>query len=529
MKISSNQGSRLALTTLLLSAALLVYLSGMLAADPESTAGSGAWCREDFNGDGKVLITDVIALLLAARDNPLEPAVDYNRDGKYTVGDAVEMLLNILGRRLTPLEVVVEPVQTDDFLLNPLRGFESKHCFNDWIGRGVPRHPLCGTAQFRWYWDELEPQDGNIRFGMIDSMIARAVENGQKINIRVMCQNGVQHVPQWLRDAGAGGSYYSDGGGWQPDYGDPVFLERHERLVKALAGRYDGHPAVDFVDIGSIGRWGEWHSSETGLNMPTDSIQKIIIDFYLDNFEETPLIALIGDDFAMQYQVENGTGWRADCLGDMGGFSSGWNHMEDFYQQALDASGANEVWKHAPVVFETCWTIQYWYDRHWDLDYILSEALRWHVSIMNNGNEPVPEAWWPAVQEFEKKMGYRFVLRKLKHPSFAEAGDTLSCELLWENRGVAPCYLSHPLAYELRPAAGDTSWVVEDPRADITGWLPGEFEIHSGVVLPEEIPPGEYELGLALLDPADRKPRIRLAVEGRDTDGWYRLSRLRVR
>ncbi len=45
----------------------------------------------------------------------------------------------------------------------------------------------------------------------------------------------------------------------------------------------------------------------------------------------------------------NGTGWRADCLGDMGGFSSTWNHMEDFYQQALDQAEANDAWKKAPV------------------------------------------------------------------------------------------------------------------------------------------------------------------------------------
>jgi hypothetical protein len=30
---------------------------------------------------------------------------------------------------------------------------------------------------------------------------------------------------------------------------------------------------------------------------------------------------------ASQYAVHHGCGWRADCLGDMGGFSKSWSHM----------------------------------------------------------------------------------------------------------------------------------------------------------------------------------------------------------
>jgi len=509
------------------SIALVFLLTGLLVYLFADTGQSGS-AFGDYNGDGSTGITDVISLLLQGRESPGDPRLDYNADGVYSLNDALDLLLDLTWYGIKPYEVAVEPVEIDDFLLNPFRGFESKHCFNDWISRGVPRHPLCGTAQFRWYWDTLEPEDGQIRFGMIDSMIAEAVANEQRINIRVMCQNGEPRVPDWLRTAGAKGDYYSDGTGWQPDYGDPIFLERHEKLIKALAERYDGHPAVDFVDVGSIGRWAEWHTSETGLDMPPDSIQQKIIDMYLDNFKETPLISLIGDDFAMMYQISHGTGWRADCLGDMGGFSPTWNHMDDFYQQALDSTGANEIWERAPVVFETCWTMQFWYERNWDIDHILSEALRWHVTIMNNGNDSIPAAWETKVREFEKKMGYRFVLRNLSHPASVKAGRRLFYQMQWENVGVAPCYLDCPLAFQFRPVEGDTSWVVET-EAEITGWLPGTIDLDSNVILPKDMPPGEYELAVGMLDPWSGQPRIRFAIQGRVEDGWYRLSRVAVR
>jgi hypothetical protein len=506
---------------------LIVITLGLLSFLTAAASGSGNKYKEDFNGDGRVGITDVIALILFARQNPDNPQCDFNGDGRYAVSDVLALLIDIIRGDLT---VVVEPVEINDFLLNPGRGFVSTGCFNDWIKRGVPRHPLCSTAQFRWYWDELEPEEGKVNFALIDGMIEKGRANGQKIMFRVMCQNGTMHVPQWLLTAGAKGEPYTDDfKNFQPHYYDPVFLTKHENLIKALAARYDGHPDIDYIDIGSVGRWGEWHTSGTGMAMPPDSILRKIVDFYLDNFKKVPLIMQIGGGASLGYAVASGAGWRADCWGDMGGFSSTWSHMKDFYQQALDAAGANDAWEKAPVVLETCWTMQFWYEQKWDIDYILSAALRWHTSEVNNGSDSIPAPWYDKVVEFEKKLGYRFVLRKLYHPENISAGDTLDCGMEWENVGVAPCYLNHLLAFQFR-AVEDTSktWVVET-GIDITGWLPGKVSIKTGIAVPPDIPSGEYDLGVAMLDPYSRVPRIQFAVQGRSADLWYRLSRVKVR
>ena len=55
---------------------------------------SGPVC--DFTGDGKILINDVIAYLLYARDYPDDLAkLDWNGDGKYLINDAITFLLHI--------------------------------------------------------------------------------------------------------------------------------------------------------------------------------------------------------------------------------------------------------------------------------------------------------------------------------------------------------------------------------------------------------------------------------------------------
>jgi len=52
----------------------------------------------DFNGDGTLNITDVIALLLFQRDSPGDLKADFNRDGRSNISDAIALLLEIMGQ-----------------------------------------------------------------------------------------------------------------------------------------------------------------------------------------------------------------------------------------------------------------------------------------------------------------------------------------------------------------------------------------------------------------------------------------------
>jgi hypothetical protein len=96
----------------------------------------------------------------------------------------------------------------------------------------------------------------------------------------------------------------------------------------------------------------------------------------------------------------------------------------------------------------------------------------------------------------------------------------------WENKGVAPCYRRFPLALRLKNPAGETLLVSD---ADIRTWLPGDIVYDSSLFLPLGVAEGEYDLEIALLDPRTRQPKVRLAIEGRQPDGWYRLGKISVR
>ncbi len=85
-----------------------------------------------------------------------------------------------------------------------------------------------------------------------------------------------------------------------------------------------------------------------------------IVDAYLAAFQKTPLVMLIGGGDMLRYVVENGAGWRADCLGDMGGFSKNWCHMRMAYPRLLPEADAVGAWRSAPVAWETCWDMRKW-------------------------------------------------------------------------------------------------------------------------------------------------------------------------
>ena len=54
--------------------------------------------RGDLNGDGRVSITDVIYLILGARENPDDESLDFDSDGTCTLEDAVALLRHIRKR-----------------------------------------------------------------------------------------------------------------------------------------------------------------------------------------------------------------------------------------------------------------------------------------------------------------------------------------------------------------------------------------------------------------------------------------------
>ena len=442
--------------------------------------------------------------------------------------------------------VTIRPKESDDVLVNPGMGFMTFQRFNgdrlneglEWT-EGFPieyqpfmgsltnrDHPLTSLAYFRVYWKFMEPEAGVYRWDLLDKALATAQARGQTLMLRIAPYgtDANNDVPAWYRALIAGQTMEKNlpVEKWRVNPENPLYLQRFGGLIRGLGARYDGHPNLELVDVSIVGAWGEG----AGAEALTDATRAALLDCYLDTFHLTPLVLQLQDPNATHYALsKRAVGWRADCLGDLGGFSKTWSHMNDYYPQTLVQTGMKDAWQRAPVTLEACWVMQFWKNQGWDIDHIIDESLKWHISSFNGKSSPVPAEWWPQVNRWLKKMGYRLVLRKFTYPALVRRQEKLTFTSWWENKGVAPCYRKFTLALRLRNEQRTETLAT---NADITSWLPGDNVFDSAVTVPAGLVPGEYELAIALLDPQSMLPKVKLAIQGRAEDGWYRLGTLKV-
>jgi hypothetical protein len=339
-----------------------------------------------------------------------------------------------------------------------------------------PDYPEASVAYCRWNWRDLEPEEGHYRWDIIDLALSEARAHGQTLMIRLMPHVGGDNRPDWFKKIAAPGradlsvppARLTRPRGDQPDYDDRQYLKHWGALVAAAGARYDGHPDLEAVDISSIGSCGEGGCRF----MPTWENQKTLADIYLRAFKRTPLLVNIDAAEAVPYALERGAGWRLDCWGDMRsapGTQETWGHMLDVYPQQIIRLGMTDAWKTRPVSLETCWVPLTWKQEGRDVDYILAQALRWHASTINIKSSGIPPEWKGKFDEFQKKLGYRFILRRLSYPKTAAPGQPMALSMLWLNDGVSPVYRPYTLAVQLKSA--DAQVLLPVP-VDVRKWLP---------------------------------------------------------
>ena len=449
--------------------------------------------------------------------------------------------------------VTVTPKETSEILANPGMGWETFHkTANE--DQNLPSWIPSTIHYARWGWKVLEPEQGKIDYEFLDGVLQETRESGQQLAFRVMCCSPYPrrtYHPEWLQDIGGEIVKTRHGDSAEvevPVLDDPNILAAHLDFIKRLGARYDGHPDITRMDLGSVGWWGEWHMSRSSnASMPTLETQKKIVDAYLTAFTETPLVMLIGGNEMLRHAVENGTGWRADSLGDLGSFSPTWNHMFSSYPKRIQAIQDLEAWKNGPIAFEPPAAVSEFAEKDWPLRWIFNYGLAVHGSSFSgkSGRLPDDDHFREELERFLRRLGYRLVLREFQHPKKVKAGGNLELSMKWQNTGSAPCYKPYRVAYRLSNDKGYENVVVG--KVTVNKWMPGEIELFTeeffeepadlppgevvdvadSIQLPDDMTPGTYTLSIGIVDES-RDPVVQLGIEGRAKDGWYPLSTMTI-
>jgi hypothetical protein len=209
-------------------------------------------------------------------------------------------------------------------------------------------------------------------------------------------------------------------------------------------------------------------------------------------------------------------------MASLEGMGQGWNHMKTKYPVNLFRADAGDAWRKGPVSLETCWTFVYWYEMGWDIDYILDEALRWHATLINAKSSIIPEEWQDKVEEFQKKLGYRFVLRQVRYPAEVKTGESFSFDHWWVNRGVAPCYQDYRIKVRLKGPGGEIESVLNHDMRQI---MPGvDFCPADAIAIPAGVEKGNYKVQFGIVRRGKEEPSVKMANKGRNGGNWLSVG-----
>jgi hypothetical protein len=418
----------------------------------------------------------------------------------------------------------------------------------------------------RLAWAYLEPKEGRFDWAVIDRMIAKWTAHGLGISFRISCkETSVDRIeqqyatPRWVMEAGAKGGHYRMGdavgpeGPWEPVWDDPVFLEKLERFLAAFAARYDGQPWLRYVDVGSIGDWGEGHCWAGSRKELTLAVRKKHVDLHLRHFKRSLLV--ISDDYVYalkdpaeraslhQHILANGISYRDDSIMVKGYFS----HSADRFTVRSPEYFA-DAYLRRPTVLELDH-----YPKVKKLgDWAASpgsaaaefgkgkkgpEFFRGAVDLLHAtyiGYHGYAREWLddnPALtRELLNRCGYWLFPKSIELPATTVPGAFVPVRVTIDNRGVAPTY--HP--YELRVKISDgpaPQVVIPVGRAD-TSWLPGApITVPGRLALSADLKSGRYTVSLGLFDGSsgkDRPVEFALTAGTRAPDGYYRVAEIEI-
>jgi hypothetical protein len=448
--------------------------------------------------------------------------------------------------------VEVRPADNGRALVNPQMGWTFQfysNALDNYGGKLAPADTLddfpgLSCIYLRLPWAYIEPEEGRFAWSVVDAPAQRWIDKGLQVAFRfTACETGMAYAtPKWVRDAGAKGNQWTFGKGgdpngpsWEPDYGDPVFLAKLKKFLEAAAKRYDGNPNVAFIDVGSLGVWGEGHTdSSTRVKLPAEVVKRHL-DLNASVFPHT-LLAM-GDDFctlgAGYGPVDMTVAARARQLG--------MTLRDDSIcvfpppKSYLSAAMAGPFWPHVPVILETDHYAGCIVKKTWSNEMILKAIEAYHASYLSIHSWPREflQAERSMIDLANRRLGYRLQLREASWPASVRRGEPIAFRTAWANAGVAPCYPAGCMAITLKDAAGGIVAVFVDEKFDLRSLEVGPIDKapektqESSHRFAPNMPTGEFDVFVSV-GLHDGTPRIALPLNDSDGHRRYRLGHVKV-
>lgn len=224
---------------------------------------------------------------------------------------------------------------------NPLKGLCTSPDWADVSGKGIP------TSLEYYYirFDKIMTGPNTFDWSTLDDQIATAKANLKHVIWRIYIHYPTLELalPDFLRE-----SVTIVGG--QPLYDDPELIAAMGTFIDAWAARYDGHKTVGFVQLGLLGKWGEWHTyPETGLL--SQSTKDTVAAMFTKAFKTTKLLMR----YPMPSTNDGPIGYIDDSFAHstLDGEADGGETTSWYFWPSMIANGQTEAWRTRPMGGET--------------------------------------------------------------------------------------------------------------------------------------------------------------------------------
>ena len=413
------------------------------------------------------------------------------------------------------------PEKTDDILSNPGVGLAP------WAKDDNTLKMNTKLVYIDLSWAEWEPKEGQYDYEGFENKnhIKEYKEQGRQAVFRFYMDypssESHRDIPTWLYNKINGdGTWYntSYGKGFSPDYNNKVLIEYHKKAIEALAERYGNDDFFLYVELGSLGHWGEWHvNHQEGVEQFPDYETRVqYIEPYVQNFKNSKIL--------MRYPIKETNEYNFGLYNDMTGDQEETEYWfegmsgEGVWEQTGKEELANteDKWKTMPIggEFASSYSNNYFLKDHLDMTLLLLKQS--HQSFIGPKiiiDEGDGGNYTQQMDEILKVLGHRLYVENATIERLDSGKLNVSVNI--KNDGIAPMYTDAQLAIYIYDGNGNMV-----SRTVATGFNPE-------TVLPEESSKNvnlqmdtnslkdntTYNLCIGLEDKNSNTPIIELAME----------------